>query len=707
MNKLKNKFSSIGLPIKTMSIIGLMLLHGCASLSSHQKTIEPTLTAAKIARAAAASIEDKVEENVVATEALDPGINRIGNLLRVSPLEATVPEVVNPTQTVELNYEQEDLRLVIEQLGTALGINMIIDPAIDNKVSLRTQPSNPLRYDDIWPLLRLLTRNAGVSVQNAGSFWEFKKIASELPSELTMPAYLDESAGGIQLQVTPLKYISLSNAQSLLNPILGDATFVSLGTANILGIQGTADQLQRINSLLQVMDTDPFQNRGIKLYALTNSPAEEVAKELENLLKLIEGEQPAYLVLGLARINSVLVMAPAERGFQEIDRWLQVLDAASQEQVEQLFVYRVKNLQASSLATTLSQVYGNNNQNTETDLPRVSFLTPQALPADAASQSINTQNQSEMSSANIKVNIVADEESNALLVRATPRDYRQLLSTLSSLDRVTPQVLIHAVIGQVTLNEGSRFGIDWTRVSGSLATGPARLSSRFLPTTLVDNTGRALTNSGLVLTRSMMDGSAVIDATLNAIAEDNDVSLLARPTILATNNKEGSIHVGQSVPVNNGTTVVGNGVTTENIAYQNVGIDLKITPQISDDGYINLEIEQALSSVEDGATGVAGNPTFTDQKITTSVVVSDLSTITLGGLIQQEESDQQSGVPLLMQVPGLGRLFSYNNVSTKRRELFVILRPQIIRTTPEASATYEEYRASFIELSEVMNEAGL
>ncbi len=310
-------------------------------------------------------------------------------------------------------------------------------------------------------------------------------------------------------------------------------------------------------------------------------------------------------------------------------------------------------------------------------------------------------------SANITVTIVADEETNSLLIRATPREYRQLLATLSNMDRVTPQVLIHAVIGQVTLTDSTRFGIDWTRVSGSLSSGPARLSSNFLPDNIFDDAGNPVAGSGLVLTRTFMDGSAVIDATLNAIAEDNDVTLLARPTILATNNKEGTIHVGQSVPVNNGSTVGVGGTQNFNISYQNVGIDLKITPQISDDGFINMEIEQALSSVEEGAAGVAGNPTFTDQKITTSVVVSDQSTITLGGLIQEEDVDQQSGVPGLMRIPGVGRLFSYTDLQRNRRELFVILRPQIIRGNEGDDSVQRAYRESFTNVSALLREAGL
>lgn len=719
----KNRFEPQSASLLMAASLGL-LLSACASLPNASSNAAASSAAANSAATAArtqtrqnAAIAALAETSTASQE--ENGINREGRVLQLGRIAETAPVVTTPANdTVELNYEQEDLRLVIEQLGTALNINMLIDPTIDSKVSLRTSPASPMSYNDIWPLIRLLARNAGVTIEQVGALYEFKLNASAIPVEIVQPSGLAAASGSTVLQVTPLTYISLDAAETILKPLLQpDGAIIRLGTANVLGISGSAAQLTRVNNLLKILDDDPFQNQGIQLYELVNSRATSVAEELIDVLKLIEGEQPSYQVLGLDRINAVLVVAPANRGFTEVTRWIRLLDAESQEQVEQLFVYKVKNLKADALGETLNKVFVDNNNDADlaaraernTAAGTVFQTSPngQGVVVRSLADPTAAQQQDTAVSANITVTIVADEGTNSLLIRATPREYRQLLTTISSMDTVTPQVLINAVIGQVTLTDGTRFGIDWTRVSGNLSASPRRLSSNLLPDTIFDaTTGLPLAGSGLVLTRSFMDGSAVIDATLNAIAEDNEVTLLARPTILATNNKEGSIHVGQSVPVNNGTTVI-NGGSTENIAYQNVGIDLKITPQINDDGYISLEIEQALSSVEDGATGVAGNPTFTDQKIMTSVVVADQSTITLGGLIQEEDSDQQSGIPGLQKIPVMGRLFSYSDIKRSRRELFVILRPQIIYGDERDDSVQRAFRASFINVAALLNEAGL
>lgn len=669
------------------------------------------------------------QTEVVATTLTEPtgtnsadlaaAISREGRVIQLGQfVEATPPVVPPENNVVELNYEQEDLRLVFEQLGTALNLNMVIDPTIDTKVSLRTSTNNPLRYADIWPLMRLLARNAGVTIEQAGNVYEFSRNTSAIPTELVLPAQLDAASSSEVLQITPLTYISIEAAETILAPLLQPAgSIIRLGPANLLGISAAPEQLSRINALLAVIDDDPFQNQGIHLYQLLNSRASEVAAELTSVLQLIEGEQSSYQVLGLDRINAVMVLAPAERGFSEVTRWVEILDAESQEQVEQLFVYKVKNLNAVTLADTLTSVFGNEEEvagqaerTAVSDLtdPNSPFNQPIGVPTITLVAADVATTQSTAVSANITVAIVADEDTNSLLVRATPREYRQLLTTINTLDAVPPQVLINAVIGQVTLTDGTQFGIDWTRVSSNIASGPARLSASFLPSLVRDATGQVAARSGLLLTKTFMDGSAEIDATLNAIAKDNDVRLLARPTILAANNQEGEIKVGQAVPVNNGTTQSGNGLSTENIAYRDVGIVLTITPQINADGYINLEIFQSLSSIEgSGGGGVAGNPTFANQEITTTVVVSDQSTITLGGLIQEQTANQNTGVPYLQKIPLLGGLFSYQDNQLERRELFVILRPQIIRSDISDAAVLQEFRDKFINVGILLEAAGL
>ncbi len=711
--------------VRALGIMLLLATGACASLpGSNVPAAEPATrgTSSNAPTAPVVIVEPEAAPSTRAEAIAD--INRDGRVIQLGQFVEDAPQVQPPANdVVELNYEQEDLRVVFEQLGGVLNLNMVIDPTINVRVSLRTSPNNPLRYADIWPLLRLLARNAGVTIEQAGNVYELALNPSNIPAEIVLPGTLADATSTEVLQVTPLTYISIEAAEAIINPLLQPpGSVIRLGPANLLGIYASPQQLERINALLAVIDDDPFLNQGIQLYPLVNSQAAAVAEELKGVLMLIEGEQTAYQVLGLDRINAVLVVAPAARGFDEVTRWIRILDGESQEQGEQLFVYRVKNLTATTLAETLGNVFGNEEEaeeeeTTQTASPQGQLITRSTPDGEqnvtvspfGAFSFATPANEDSIVSGNLSVTIVADEDTNSLLVRASPREYRQLLTTISALDTVPLQVLINAVIGQVTLTDSTQFGIDWTRVSSNAASGPARLTARFLPGGLLDPvTGLAAQGSGLVLTRTFFDGSAVIDAMLHAIAQDNEVHLLARPTLLATNNQEGEIKVGQRVPVNSGITMVGNGVSTANIAYQDVGIVLTITPRINDDGFVNLTIFQSLSSIQESGTGgVAGNPTFTNQEITTTVVVSDQSTITLGGLIQDDSSGTNSGIPYLQKIPLLGALFSYQQIKSERRELFIILRPQIIRGDGSDNALLQEFRASFTNVANLLREAGL
>jgi len=277
-------------------------------------------------------------------------------------------------------------------------------------------------------LMQLLTRDAGVVLERAGNLYNARRSQSNLPAEITTPEILGQSVAAKLMQVTPLTYISAEAATEALAPLLEpDGNVRKLTNNGTLAITGSEYQLERINQLLQLIDADPFTNQGIRLYQLANASAAEVAIELSEILTLIEGPTPAYQVKDIERINALLVTAPATRGFEEITRWVRILDADSQEQVEQLFHYQVKNLSAVELADTLSQVFEIDDdervvasvRNEQTEPP--SLTTNEVDPQTAAFTS--TANSASVPvSANLVVKIVADESTTSLLIRSTARD---------------------------------------------------------------------------------------------------------------------------------------------------------------------------------------------------------------------------------------------------------------------------------------------
>ena len=637
-------------------------------------------------------------------------INRDGLSFSYTGFSEQVPAPVDVQgpDVVELNYEQADLRLVLEQLAESLDISILIDPSIDKRISIRTSPDRPLQREDIWPLIRLLTRDAGIFLERVGDVYNARMINASLPADIIGPDSSAETVNSQVMQITPLTYVSTETAVEALGPLLAPEGRVSqLGSRDLLMITASDFLLQRANELLMLIDADPFSNQGIHLYQLSNANAPEVAEELVEILELIEGASPAYQVRGIERINAILVTAPASRGFEEISRWVEILDADSQEQVEQLFMYKVKNLDALELAETLSTVFEEEDDPlTPPNIGRSDTLNiVDTLAAEASQTATAETGQVPLTtggtsangavSANLTVKIVADEATNSLLIRSTARDYRQLLTTISQLDVVPLQVMVNAVIAQITLTDDTRFGVDWSRVAGNTLN----------PISSNTTTDFAPNLNGLMFTRGFIDGSARVDATLEAIAQNNEVRLLARPSLTVGNNQEGEIQIGAEVPVEAGESISAGGLSTTNIQYRDTGIGLLITPQINEDGVVNLIINQTLRSVDNSASGINNNPVFNNQEITTTVVVKNGDNIVLGGLIQTDTEALNTGVPLLNRVPGLGNLFSYQQDNQERRELFIVLRPEVINLNDQAGPQYSDILDRFDLASELFEES--
>lgn len=703
---------------RQLALIGLALsLASCAALPGGSNAgtrsgaaPSPALPSATTSGAASPaavmqSPQDDEQQRLIAQ------INRDGASRSAGAYAEPAPAPLNPLSpnVVELNYEQAELRVVIEELAAALDTTIIIDPSIADKVSIRTSPNRPLAQEDIWPLIRLLTRQAGVTLERVGNVYYARQGDVNLPVAITTLGSDAGSTASVVTQITPLVYVSEESALEMLGPLVQPSGTLTRISNNTLAISASPSQLARINELLAVIDTDPFQNQGLHLYPLSFAAAAEVAEELKEVLLLIEGNNAAYQVKGLERINALLVTAPANRGFEEISRWVRLLDADSQEQSEQLFHYRVKNLTALDLAATLTSVFALDEEDAPvrpatSRLETVDIVTPEgdtvsrSVPS-FASASVGGGNAEQAVSANIRVSIVADEATNSLLVRANPRDYRQLLATINQLDSVPLQVMINAVIAQVTLTDATRFGVDWSRVAANAGNPTSTTAATsFLPSAGLD---------GLLFTKSFVDGAARVEATLEAIATNNEVQLLARPSLTVVNNMEGEIKIGSVVPVRSGSTTTQSGDNIiSSIQYRDTGIVLLITPRINNDGVVNMTITQSLSSIQE-ASGVDDNPIFDNQEITTSVVVRDNENIVLGGLIQSNNANLNTGVPGLNRIPVLGRLFSYQQDSTERKELFIVLRPEIVNLNDSNAAQFSAILARFEMAAEMFEDAGL
>jgi general secretion pathway protein D len=629
-------------------------------------------------------------------------------------------------QPIELNFEQVDLRQIIDLVGDALNLTMVVDPSIADKVTIRTPPDKKLTKQDLWPLLQLLLVDAGVSMEKKGNVYHFKKTGpSLLPNTVGSVAGLEGSDAPEVLQIVPLRYISADSALQILTPLLQPTgRVISLPNVNVIGIIASPQRLQRVNQLLAVFDADPFTHRGMRLFRLKNAKSTEVQQELEKILQALSGTTApsAYSVIGMERINSILVVAPPGGSFDEVSMWVDILDERSDEGKEQVFIYRVRNLKSKDIAATLTSIFKAEDKKddkrpvNEPIPPKPPILPNQVVPP---TQNANDTNRNAGAggsiSADIKVAIVADEPTNTLVIRATPRDYRQLLETIYLLDQVPKEVMVNVVIAEVQLTDATKFGIDWQVMldhshgyvgtnfnvpTGSIIPQSTSTSTDGTTTTTNNNSSNA-TITGFVANYV----SSGLTALLNMISSTNDVNVLSRPSILVRNNEEASINVGAEEPFLSGFDVssVNNYQTSRNVQYKKTGVILKVTPHINDDGVINMKIEQEVA--QPGPTRTTENlQSFTTRRIETSVVVQDRTAIVIGGLIETRSSNDKQGITGLQDIPVVGdTLFSSTDKQKTRTELVLIIVPTIVNPKTDNNLEVQRFKARVKLVADLLN----
>jgi general secretion pathway protein D len=639
-------------------------------------------------------------------------------------------------EEIQLDFEQTDLRQILEIIADSLGISLVIDPTIGDKVSLRTAPNKPLTKKDLWPLLKLLLNDAGITMEKRGGVYHLKKMAPTLPGDISLsPEKLTSSDSPEVMQITPLRFIAVESAQAILTPLLQPkGRLITLPTLNIVGIITTPQQLERVNKLLDIVDADPFLHRGMRLFRLVNSKAADVQAELDKILKALYGNAPpTYQSVALERINAILVVAPPNTGFNEVALWVDILDERSEDSGEQVFIYKVKNLEASKLASTLSDVFKledrkeaeekdkmKRNENQPPNQPPTSPEEPEKpIPLTAK----NVPSGTLPVSAELKVNIVADENTNSLLIRASPRDYRQLLETIYLLDQVPKEVMVNVVIAEVTLTEATKFGIDWYAIFNERLVGGSDLS---IPTGNFPTTRKGTISGDNLSNLPKFEGFTIgylsggLNAVLNMIASTGNINILSRPSILVRNNEEASINVGSSEPIlgsinrTSGLTDSTLGTTLQDVQYKDTGITLKVTPRINEDGIINMKISQEVSQL--GETRTTQNlQSFSQRKLETSVVVRDNNAIVMGGLIETRKKQSNQGIPGLKDIPIVGStLFSSTDQEETRTELVLLIVPKIINPEIDNRPLVQDFikrmQATAILLNEenvLMNEIGL
>jgi len=351
------------------------------------------------------------------------------------------------------------------------------------------------------------------------------------------------------------------------------------------------------------------------------------------------------------------------------------LDVAPPEASSKVNVYYLENTDATEMAKVLDGV-----------IKGLSATPVPGTPGAAAHQTSPFESG--------KVTITPDKASNSLVIMASPNDYNNLIQVIKKLDRRSKQVFVQVLIAEVTLDKSRELGLQTGVIGGAVLNQYLTIAGLYDPLGTLTDIGKVLAAGG-TLTPSLTASPANVTAVLKALDKNGLVNILSTPNILTSDNKEAEINVGENVPFQ-GSNTIANGLSTTSVERKDIGINLKIKPQISEGDYIRMDINQEISAVKNDK-GQAVDLVTTKRSAKTSIVVKDKETVVIGGLIQDTEEDNIQKVPFLGDIPGLGWLFKTKTKTRKKTNLMILLTPHIVKDAADLAEVSDDQRVKFGE----------
>lgn len=651
----------------------------------------------------------------VAAENLDPPVEDpsfyapgTGVLLRAPDTLAVARE--QNDGDIKLNFQNANLLEVVKViLGDMLSINYAVDPAVQGVVSMQT--TRALNREDLIPTLELLLRmNDAALVVGPDNLHRIVPLQEAL-AEVRAPQLGDSTIAlpaGFSVQVVPLKYVGAEEMAQILDPLVsaGNQLLRVDSTRNLLILASASGQLEQLIDTIQVFDVDRMAGMSVALFTPDFVDAATLAEDLNKLL----ADPQQGLMKGLIRfivverLNGLIVVTPRAEHLATVREWVNRLDRNTGDASPRLFVYRVQNGEAADLAELLSQLFQTDKRPDKRNEIEIAPGLERTTIGDNSAEGVgdtdsenrqfpgDRQRTHEPNLATglpidreSRVQIIADEPNNALLILARGSEYRQILAALRQLDVSPLQVLIEVTVAEVTLTDNLSFGVEWffrNKFNGNIGLGQLDLGAAGIGP-LAPGFAYALSNA-----------AGTNQIVLNTLATESNLSIISSPSLLVLNNEEATIQVGEEVPVSvqQQQATISDSNIVNSIEYRNTGVLLTVKPRVNSGGLVIMEVEQEVSQAPSTTDADPLTPRIRTRKINSIVAVNSGDTIILGGLIQDNRDRSESGVPFLHKLPFLGPAFGAKADNQDRTELIVLITPRAVSNSTAALQVTEDFR---------------
>ncbi len=598
---------------------------------------------------------------------------------------ASVPK---PGDPITLNFSNAEIESVARTIGLLYGMNVVVDPRVKGTMTLVTEkPVN--RTAAMAQFLTSLRLQGFTMVESAGLFKVVPEADAKLQSgavETSESAPKGATGGQIVTQIFRLNFESATNLVAVLRPLISPNNTINANPGNnSLVITDYADNLRRIARIIAAMDVSNATE--VEVIELKNAIAVDLAPLI---LKLIDASATTTgaaagaadtgfktTVIAESRSNTLIVRAANPARVALVKSLVAKLDQPSSKSngdLGNLHVVYLKNADATKLAATL----------------RAAISSAAVSPAPS-SGSGSAPGAAGAPAATSGGQVQADTATNSLIITAPDPQYRQLREVIERLDARRAQVYVESLIAEVSADRAAEFGVQWQRALGSngdsniglLGTNFGAAGKNIL--SLATGGGAVLPGSGLNIgVANQANGIYVLGFLARFLETSGAGNVLSTPNLLTLDNEEAKIVIGQNVPFVTGqftNTNSGTGSVNpfQTIERKDVGLTLKVKPQISENGTVKLTIFQEVSSVQASTINAPNGPTTNKRTIESNVLVDDGSVVVLGGLLQDEFTGSGDKVPGVSDVPFFGNLFKSEARSRKKTNLMVFLRPVVVR----------------------------
>jgi len=615
---------------------------------------------------------------------------------------------------VLLNFEDADIRTIARFVGKLTGRNFVVDESVKGLVTIVS--SKPIPLKKIMDVFHVILESHGLATLVRGDVTEIVPAKNASKRNIPTLGFKQGTAKGGRF-VTRLFQLTSANSDRIreaVRPLITEGgEIISYADAGILIVTDFRSNISRIAQIIDQLDKARAKME-FDVIPLRFAYSRELTEEITKLLAMPEEKRRLYR-LAFARgktkekiewqevrlvpderINAILAMAP-RREMAEIRAIIQKLDVSPEKDKTRIHVYYLKNAVAEELEKVLKQMFSPessvNVKKTGTNI-RGTAVLKKAVTS--------------------RVIITADKSTNALIVNASPSDYPTVASVIQKLDIYRPQVYVEALIMEITSEDLQKLGVQWfltgkTKIGGreGAAIGSSGNTKDIYPFTagLASGTLPSAMPGGMVL--GMLGENITFGnisfpsyaAMVSAFQNEAGVNILSTPHLLTMDNKEAEIIVGKNVPIVTQKMVTGEASSAGLnqsflVERKDLGITLRLTPQITEGDTVRLSIYQEVSGILPSDTTSDLGPTYTKRSTKTVVAVKDGKTVVIGGLIKNDETNNLSKVPILGDIPLLGWLFKYREKTNAKTNLLVFLTPRIIRSNETLDKVTEEKKES-------------